>query len=291
MVQRWKRCIAFYNARLYWDRRRGLERKTTRVHGRAQPLSRVSSCLLATRIMGWNSNRSVRKISGRKLRGVGLCSDSRRIGGGMAGRSGGALILAGNGWVARPMEMPLTLEAPKVHWSYARVESRSTGEVVRCLAYYGHPLDRARTLRDTHVVDELETTDTAPLVVMGDLNIDDTYHEMHLTRLGDVGLRWAFQKGTDPEPTFTNNGVSTRIDRVWVSYSLLQSLLLFSVEDTFLVPGHRAVWTYYEARSDAVWTSHAAPPHRCAGNSKRSFVGKGSGGDVECLRLTAAYCG
>ena len=188
-----------------------------------------------------------------------VVSDSRRIGGGMVGRSGGALILAGNGWVARPMKMPLSLEAPKVHWSYARVESRSTGEVVRCLAYYGHPLDRARTLRDMHVVDELETTDTAPLVVMGDLNIDDTYHEMHLTRLGDAGLRWAFQKGTDPEPTFVNNGVSARIDRVWVSYSLLQSLLLFSVEDTFLVPGHRAVWTYYEARSDAIWTSHAAP--------------------------------
>ena len=70
-----------------------------------------------------------------------------------------------------------------------------------------------------------------------------------------------------------NNGVSTRIDRVWVSYSLLQSLLLFSVEDTFLVPGHRAVWSYYEARSDAIWTSHAAPPID-ARNSKGSFMGK-----------------
>ena len=56
-----------------------------------------------------------------------------------------------------------------------------------------------------------------------------------------------------------NNGISTRIDRAWASYSLLQSLLLYSVEDTYLVPGHRAVWTYYEARSDAILTSHAAP--------------------------------
>ena len=176
------------------------------------------------------------------------------------GRSGGTLILAGNGWVVHPIDMPLVLEAPRVNWAYGKVESRSTGEVIRCLAYYGHPLDRPRTLRDMHVIDELETTDAAPLVVMGDMNIDDSYCEMHLSRLGDAGSRWAFQRGAELEPTFVNNGVSTRIDRVWVSYSLLQSLLLFSVEDTFLVPGHRAVWTYYEARSDAIWTSHAAPP-------------------------------
>ena len=93
--------------------------------------------------------------------------------------------------------------------------SRSTGEVIRCLAYYGHRLDRPRTLRDMHVIDELETTDTAPLVVMGDMNIDDSYCEMHLSRLGDAGRRWAFQRGTELEPTFVNNGVSTRIDRVW----------------------------------------------------------------------------
>ena len=41
-----------------------------------------------------------------------IVSDSRRIGGGMVGRSGGVLILAGNGWAVRSIEMPLSLEAP-----------------------------------------------------------------------------------------------------------------------------------------------------------------------------------
>ena len=46
-----------------------------------------------------------------------VVSDSRRIGGGMMGRSGGALILAGNGWVVHPIDMPLVLEAPRVNWA------------------------------------------------------------------------------------------------------------------------------------------------------------------------------
>ena len=113
----------------------------------------------------------------------------------MMGRSGGALILAGNGWVVHPIDMPLVLEAPRVNWAYGKVVSRSTGEVIRCLATMVHPLDRPRTLRDMHVIDELETTDTAPLVVMGDMNIDDSYCEMHLSRLGDAGRKVGFPKG------------------------------------------------------------------------------------------------
>ena len=174
----------------------------------------------------------------------------RRIGGGMAGKSGGVCLMTSDSWRHIGSLDDLQLAAPATHVAKGSYMASNGAGVLDIVAYYGHPTERQRTVEDLRAMEAYAWSSRTPLLVMGDFNLGEDEFNGATEGLADVGAWWAQAHMQEPEPTYlpTNGGRPTRVDRIWLTSPLLRSVLHFSVTDELDAPGHRTLRTMLEMR-------------------------------------------
>ena len=141
--------------------------------------------------------------------------------GAMSGRSGGTAVWLRSPWVASTVN-GLELEVTQQYFQALRLVNPETQATFILIAYYGRPQQRDVTLRDHQRIMEFCVSMNEDAVLAGDFNIDDG--DPHALPLADelIDAAWWSAGEAGPEPTCYVGAMATRLDRVYVSTSLLE---------------------------------------------------------------------
>ena len=181
--------------------------------------------------------------------------------GAMSGRSGGTAVWLRALWVASTV-MGLELEVTQQCYQAPHLHNPETQATFLLIAYYGRPQQRDVTLRDHQRIMEFCASMNEDAILAGDFNINDG--DPHALPLSDelVDAAWWSSGVCGPEPTCYVGALASRLDRVYVSPSLLEHQHSCSVNSDLHVPGHMALSLKLRLRSVKVFRQVAAEPLR-----------------------------
>ena len=184
--------------------------------------------------------------------------------GAMSGRSGGTAVWLRAPWVASTVS-GLELEVTQQFYQALHIGNPEIEASFVLIAYYGRPQQRDITLIDHQRIMELCAAMTEDAILAGDFNIhDDDPHALPLSdELADAAWWGAGEAG--PDPTCYVGAHATRLDRIFVTPSLLEHQQSCGINTDLHVLGHMALCLQLRLRSVKVLRQVAAEPLRHLG--------------------------
>ena len=184
--------------------------------------------------------------------------------GAMSGRSGGTAVWLRAPWVASSVP-GLELEVIQQFFQALHLHNPETQASFLLVVYYGRPQQRDITLRDHQRIMEFCAAMNEDAILAGDFNIND--EDPHALPLSDelVDAAWWSAGAAGPDPTCYVGAQATRLDRIYVSPTLLEHQQSCGINTDLRVPGHMALRLQLRLRSVKVLRQVAAEPLRYLG--------------------------
>ena len=187
---------------------------------------------------------------------------------GLLGKSGGVAVLTGNGWRPTRVDLGVELEAPLEYWQAFLVERDATSDQVVVVAYYGHPIQKSRTVRDLLRLREIVRASTLPIYIAADLNLD-LEPELAAEVWIDVGLYWDQKYLAHVRSTFAGSHGVSRVDYLLAPAFVREAICDYKVEEAFGIAGHSAVRVRIAGRMIREKVSRALPAIKVKGKNEQ----------------------